>query len=334
MAEMDNSIFRAELMGRRDRLQSAMQTMSDAARLQHLLEEVDEALDRIEKGTFGLCEACHDPIEPERLMADPLIRFCLGDLTPEQRNALQDDLELATQIQSALLPKRDVSVHGWEAHYHYQPARVVSGDYCDLIPVQHNGSGSLLFLAGDVSGKGVAASLLMSNLHAIFRSVYTPGMPLQELVSRANRVFCENTISSFYATLLCGLAHTSGEIEICNAGHLPPIILQDDGVTTLSATSLPLGLFCEGQFSTCRMQLKPGSSIVIYTDGLTEARNATDEEYGPQRLLALLKTCGGLPPKDIARCCLTELTKFLSGSPMTDDLTVMVLRRSCESAQA
>jgi sigma-B regulation protein RsbU (phosphoserine phosphatase) len=310
MAEMDNSIFRAELMGRRDRLQSAMQTIPDAARLQHLLQEVDEALHKIEHGTFGLCEACHDPIEPERLMADPLVRFCLGDLTPEQRSAFQEDLDL-----------------------HYQPARVVSGDYCDLIPVQHNG-GSLLFLAGDVSGKGVAASLLMSNLHAIFRSVYTPGMPLEQLVSRANRVFCENTISSFYATLLCGLAHASGEIEVCNAGHLPPIILQDDGITTLSATGLPLGLFCEGQFSTCRMQLKPGASIVIYTDGLTEARNPMDEEYGPQRLLSLLRNCGSLPPKDIARCCLTELTKFLSGAPMTDDLTVMVLRRSVEPARA
>ncbi len=332
MAEMDNSIFRAELMGRRDRLQSAMQTVPDAARLQHLLEEVDEALHRIEQGTFGLCEACHDPIEPERLMADPLVRFCLGDLTPDQRSALQQDLELAMEIQSGLLPKRDITASGWEAHYQYQPARVVSGDYCDLIPVQHNGSGSLLFLAGDVSGKGVAASLLMSNLHAIFRSVYTPGMPLQELVSRANRVFCENTISSFYATLLCGLAHASGEIEICNAGHLPPIILQEDGVTTLGATGLPLGLFCEGQFSTCRMYLKPGASIVVYTDGLTEARNPLDEEYGPQRLLELLRTCSKLAPKDVARCCLTELTKFLSGAPMTDDLTVMVLRRSAAQA--
>jgi phosphoserine phosphatase RsbU/P len=333
MAEMDNSIFRSELLGRRDRLQSAMQTLPETTRLRHLLEEVDEALQRIDEGTFGLCEACHDPIEPERLMADPLIRFCLGDLTPEQRSALQDDLKLAVQIQSALLPKRDVSVFGWDAHYHYQPAGVVSGDYCDLIPVQHNG-GSLLFLAGDVSGKGVAASLLMSNLHAIFRSVYTPGMPLEELVSRANRVFCENTISSFYATLLCGLAHTNGELEICNAGHLPPIILQDGGLTTLSATGLPLGLFCEGQFSICRTQLKPGASIVIYTDGLTEARNHMDEEYGPERLLSLLRNCCGSPPKDIARCCLTELTKFLSGAPMTDDLTVMVLQRSVEAARA
>jgi sigma-B regulation protein RsbU (phosphoserine phosphatase) len=332
VAEMD-SIFRSELLGRRGRLQSAMQAMPDAARLQQLLEEVDHALQRIDEGTYGLCEACHEPIETERLMADPLIRFCLGDLTDGQKAALQDDLELAMHIQSALLPKRNITVSGWEAYYHYQPARVVSGDYCDLIPVQHNGGG-LLFLAGDVSGKGVAASLLMSNLHAIFRSVYTPGMPLEELVSRANRVFCENTISSFYATLLCGLAYSSGEIEICNAGHLPPIILEDGGVTTIGASGLPLGLFCDGQFSTCRMQLKPGASIVIYTDGLTEARNGMDEEYGPQRLLALLRKCGGMAPKDVAGCCLTELTKFLSGAPMTDDLTVMVLHRNAESVQA
>lgn len=326
MAEPDN-IFRSQLVQRRHRLETAMQTMPGAQDIERLLQDVDTALERIEHGTYGLCDTCHDPIEPERLMADPLMRYCLDHLNESQRRALQQDLELAVQIQSALLPSRNLKTAGWEAYFHYRPAGPVSGDYCDLIPVKNDGGG-LLFLAGDVSGKGVAASLLMSNLHAIFRSLYSPGMSLVDLVKRANHVFCENTLSSFYATLLCGLAHPSGEIEICNAGHLAPVIVKRGEVTTLGATGMPLGLFCDAEFGVCRTQLKQGESIVVYTDGLTEACNRDEDEYGRERLLQLLAECNELSPQHVADRCVQEVMKFVAGESLADDVTVMVLQRT------
>lgn len=326
MAETDN-IFRSQLFERRHRLETAMQTTPGAQDLERLLHDVDDALDRIEHGTYGLCETCHESIEPERLMADPLMCYCLAHLTDSQRRALQQDLDLAVQIQSALLPSRNVKAAGWEAYFHYRPAGPVSGDYCDLIPVKNDGGG-LLFLAGDVSGKGVAASLLMSNLHAIFRSLYSADMSLLDLVKRANHVFCENTLSSFYATLLCGLAHPSGEIEMCNAGHLPPVILKRGEVTALGATGMPLGLFCDAEFGVCHARLDRGESIVVYTDGLTEARNVADDEYGRERLLRLLAECNELSPQHVADRCVQEVMKFVAGQSLADDVTVMVLQRT------
>src|SRR6185369_2759205 len=112
-------------------------------------------------GTYGYCEVCKDPIEADRLLADPILRFCIDHLTPAQQHDLQEDLKLAARIQKGLLPQA-ISFDGWEVCYHYEPAGVVSGDYCDLIPSQ---SGDLYFVVGDVSGKGVPASMLMAHLH-------------------------------------------------------------------------------------------------------------------------------------------------------------------------
>lgn len=326
MAEAEHSVFRSQLLKRRDRLQTAVRSgVPNSAEIQHLLNEVDGALERMHQGTYGLCETCHDAIEPERLMADPLTCYCLDHLDEAQRRALQRDLELAVQIQFALLPNRDLKVPGWDVFYHYQPAGPVSGDYCDLIPVKNDGGG-LLFLAGDVSGKGVAASLLMSNLHAIFRSLYSTGMPVSELITRANRIFCESTLSPFYATLLCGLAKPSGEVDLCNAGHCPPLVLHGNDVTTIESTGLPVGLFSDAQYSVCSTRLNPGDLVVAYTDGLTEARNGNDEEYGKERLLSNLSACSLMAPKEVGRRCVEDLAKFMAGQSLADDLTLIVLR--------
>ena len=327
MASLPNEMFRSQLLKRRDKLEAAHSVMPEADELDRLLEQVDAALDRIDSGTYGLCESCHESIEAERLMADPLMRYCLDHLTGPQRDALQRDLDLASEIQGRLLPRRDIRRDGWEAYFHYQPAGPVSGDYCDLIPIENDGGG-LLFLAGDVSGKGVAASLLMSNLHAIFRSLYSPGVPLTELVARANHVFCENTLSGFYATLLCACANAAGKVEIVNAGHVPPLLAHNGEITTLASTGLPLGLFCDAHYSVCKLQMGPGDVLVFYTDGLTEARNPADEEYGAHRLLASLKDCHRLGAQEVANKCVGDLNSFLSGARMLDDLTLMVVRRA------
>ncbi len=125
-----------------------------------LLREVDSALERMAKGSYGLCEECHETIEQDRLLADPLVRYCLDHLTESQRAALQHDLDLASQVQRNLLPQVNLQAGGWDTSYYYAPLGPVSGDYCDLIP----SDGQLFFVLGDVSGKGVAASMLISSL--------------------------------------------------------------------------------------------------------------------------------------------------------------------------
>ncbi len=164
------------------------------------MASVDDALARMENGTFGICEQCHDTIEADRLLCDPLVRFCLDHLSNDEQRALEKDLALAAGIQKALLPSQDWAVDGWRACYHYQPANIVSGDYCDLIETQDG----FLFLVGDVSGKGVAASMLMSHLHATFRSLAGQNLPLQNMVEHANRLFAESTAAGQFATMVVG----------------------------------------------------------------------------------------------------------------------------------
>lgn len=316
MAAVETLIIKSQLLDRRGLLESARTAHPHADHLARLLDEVDAALERMDQGVYGLCEVCRDPVESERLLADPLMRFCLAHLTAQQQQALEQDLDMAARIQTTLLPSREVRTGGWEACYHYQPLGPVSGDYCDLIP---SAGGGLLFIAGDVSGKGVASSLLMSHLHAIFRSLLSVGMPIGALLERANRVFCESTLPSFYATLVCGHAHANGDVEICNAGHCPPVLVRRGEVSTIEAA---------GQYPASRVQLEPGDCLVLYTDGLTEARDKSDAEYTAERLAGVLRGAHGLAPQRVTDKCLADLEAFLGGASRSDDLTLMVIQRA------
>lgn len=325
MATVIDSAMRGQLLERRHRLEAATAEADDAAQFQRLLEEVDAALARMDEATYGLCEVCHDPVEADRLLADPLVCVCLGCLSPRQRRALEEDLELAAQIQAGLLPCREFRHDGWQVSYHYEAASLVSGDYCDFVTAE---DGSLYFMLGDVAGKGVAASLLMSQLHAMFRVLTPLGLPVNQLVERASRLFCESTLPTHYATLVVGRADAAGEVEICNAGHLPPILMRDGRARLIEATGLPVGIFCNEQFTSEKFRAEAGDTLFLFTDGLSESRDPEAAEYGSDRLRSLLCRNHSLAPADLIGACLRDLAEFSAGAPKHDDLTVLALRRS------
>jgi phosphoserine phosphatase RsbU/P len=318
-------LLREQLIDRRQKLESATSAFHRPAELSRLLHEVDAALHRMDTGVFGLCEVCHDPVEPERLLADPLVRVCLGDLTPREQRALEEDLELAAKIQNGLLPPSSQRIDGWEVAYHYQPAGAVSGDYCDLIKGE---DGSFHFVLGDVSGKGVAASMLMAHLHAMFRTLISVNLPLEQMVERASRVFCESTLPTQYATLVYGRANTNGEVQICNAGHLPPLLVQQGTVTRLNATGLPIGVFCSESFSCTSFQMHQGDSLFLYTDGFSEGSDSSGQEFGIDRLSSLLLEKADEPPHTLLDLSLGELKTFAHGRAPFDDLTLMAIQRA------
>lgn len=318
-------LLREQLIDRRHKLEIAAGSFSEATYISHLLAEVDEALQRMEVGTYGLCDFCHDPVETERLIANPLTRLCIDHLTPKEQRALEDDLELAGRIQTGLLPPPSQKIDGWEIAYHYQPAGIVSGDYCDLIG---SADQSLLFVLGDVSGKGVAASMLMAHLQAMFRTLISISLPLEEILERASRVFCESTLPTHYATLVCGKANTTGGIEICNAGHLPPLLLQQGAVKSIEATGLPVGIFGNEHFSVDRFQMEKGDTLFLYTDGLSETLDGAGSEYGVARLRELLTANHGLSPKELITTCVREVDAFRIRNSVTDDLTLMAIQRA------
>lgn len=314
--------LRDQLEERRRRLETALSYTPQDASLAALLDEVDSALDRHATGTFGLCESCHLSVERDRLLADPLVRFCLDHLTELERAAFQRDLDLAAELQRRLLPPVDLIAAGWETSYHYAPLGPVSGDYCDLFPFDSQ----LFFVLGDVSGKGVAASMRMTQLHALFRSLLSMELSPAEVISRVNRFLCDSSLAGQYATLVCGLAQSNGTVEIFNAGHLPVIASRGDELLLVESTGLPLGMFHDASFPSAQLQLEEGDLLFLYTDGLSEARR-DDGEYGVDRVMDLVGRQFTPTAAGLVSASLADVREFAGASPGLDDVTLLAIQR-------
>ncbi len=325
MTHLNISEIKDQLLERKDRLLTTVKRFGEADNLINLLQQVDAALERMDHGTYGICVVCHGQIEPDRLNVDPLITVCLDDLSVSQQKMLEQDLFLASKIQHGLLPKNNITAAGWEISYSYLPAGPVSGDYCDIIEYK-DGTPSVLFLLGDVSGKGVAASLLMSHMRAMFHSLVSLDLTISSLVEKANRLFCESAILSHYATLVCGKTNLEGEVVICSAGHNPPLIIKKNEIIKIESTGVPIGLFCNSIYDSKSLILDNDDILFLYSDGLTESL-ADDFEYGEERLIKTVSSLRNSSPKELIDGVLEDLNLFLSGNSRMDDLTIMALKR-------
>jgi len=321
-----NSVFRQRLNERKKKLEVALALIDGDGDLEfaNLLGDVDAALAKLDNGTFGRCEACEGYVETDRLLADPLVRVCISELSDTQRQSLEDDLELASTIQRGLLPRMSLGHASWKADFVYEPLGPVSGDYCDVIPAGDD----LYFILGDVSGKGMAASLLMSSLHAIFHTLVPLKLELSELMSRANHLLVESSLSNQFVTLICGKANGRGELEIVNAGHLPPILIKNGMKGELNFAGLPLGMFVETHFTSSKVKLNPGDSLLLFTDGVTETMNEAGTEFGARGLFDAINGDGFTEPSALIRKCLAGVSEHRGDAERTDDLTVLALTYS------
>ncbi len=316
------SQIREQLVVRRQSLEAAL-THHETAQMLHLLQDVDHALSKLETGNFGVCQNCHESIEVDRIMANPLVTFCLGCLTPNQQRALESDLELAARMQSGLLPLESARLEGWETAYHFRPARIVSGDYCDLIA---DGKGGLYFILADVAGKGVGAAMLTASLRAVFRALIPTAECVGLLLERANRLFCESAMSGQYATLIFGHITPAGGLQLTNAGHLPVLVARNSDVEVLESTDLPFGLFCDQQFTVQQSTLQPGDTLLLYTDGICEAQNAAGEEFGLQPLRELIREQKTHEPCEVVNQCRALLDGFRGDGERLDDETMLAIQ--------
>lgn len=317
---------RDELVERRERLASLAVTVRES-QLVELLRQVDSALERLDGGTWGRCQACLGSVESDRLAADPLLTICLGCLSESERRALERDLETAARVQAALLPPRQLAHDGWEVALLWEPLGPVSGDHYDLLRPNREDD-PLHVVVGDVAGKGVAASLLQSHLHALLRALAAPELPLAALLARANRLLCEVTLPAMYATLLAARLHRDGRVELASAGHPRPLLADRRGVRPVEGAGLPLGLFCEAGYATRDLRLAPGDTLLFYTDGWTEAATERQGEYGIGRAAAALRRVRDRPLAELLAVCRSGMEEFLNGEPRSDDLTLLALRRT------
>lgn len=324
--------FRPELLDRREKLLAIARSRPQDGALARLLSEVDAALGRLESGTFGHCETCHDEIEPERLVTDPLTRFCLDHLSREEQRALEEDLDTAARIQKSHLPQLETEVAGWDIAFAFEPAGPVGGDCCDVLT--HEGSEEVTFLLGDVSGKGIPAAMLASSLQATVRSLAVPGVGVGSLVEKANRVFRSASFSRSFATLVCGRVSTDGSVEVCNAGHCPPLLSASGCIREIAPTGLPVGTFLSSSYGSHELCLEEDDYLVAFTDGLTEARDASGAEYGSDRLATVLSSLERPSARAVVAACLADLHAHTGGGARGDDLSLLVIRRSAGGSPA
>ena len=221
-----------------------------------------------------------------------------------------------------MLPAADLIIAGWEIAHYYQPAGVVSGDYCDVI----RENGHLYFIMADVSGKGVAAAMLASNLRAVFRSLIPLGLGVEEFMLRANRLFRESALPSQYATTVFGRTSSQGGLELLNVGHPPVLLAGKDKISRFESTCRPLGMFSDDTLCVSRAQMSPGDTLVLYTDGISEAANHRDEEYGIDAVMKLVRENRQRGPNKLVQAVKQNLAAFRGGAERADDETLLAIQ--------
>lgn len=248
-------------------------------------------------------------------------------LEAEERRRLEEELALARRIQMALLPSQLPQAAGWDLHGTNFPSRVVSGDYYEV--VERAEGRELVLMIADVSGKGVAAALLTASLQALSAGPVEDGLPPDEICVRLSRLLYRRTPPEKFATaLLAVLEPATGRLRYTNAGHNPGLIVRAGGeVEELGPTGIPLGLLPNAPYRAAETTLGPGDLLVLYTDGIAEAVNPDDEEYGLERIRQVCARHRGERCTGLAAALEKDLEAFVRGVPFADDRTIVLARR-------
>ncbi len=245
-----------------------------------------------------------------------------------ERERLNRDLKIAEQVQKRFLPQVVPSVPGYEFFAHYQPTYQVGGDYYDFVPL---GTDRVALAVGDVSGKGVAAALMMAKFSGDTRSSILTESGPATTAARLNNLLCAAGIEDKFITLgLCVLDFSSRKLTLTSAGHTPVIVRRADGRAEevgQDVSGLPLGIMEDSEYQQTDIQLDPGDVVVVYSDGVTDARSPSDELYDSQTNHRLIKrvaqTSGGAVA--VGKAILQDIREFSAGHAQADDITLLCL---------
>jgi sigma-B regulation protein RsbU (phosphoserine phosphatase) len=240
-----------------------------------------------------------------------------------QLQAEKREREDVEAVQRGFLPKQIPQMAGYEISGAWFPAREVGGDYFDIHAFSEN---KLAMSIADVSGKGMSAALLMSNLQAAFKATASERVPPEELCGKVNRIICDNISRDRFITAFYGLLDgTCNRLVFTNAGHNAPFLARRDGsCLRLGEGGVPLGLFPDWNYERGEVQLAAGDRLVLFTDGVTEVSSADGEEFGEERLATVLLENRHLSAGELQERILAEVAKF-SGGQFEDDATLVVV---------
>ena len=239
---------------------------------------------------------------------------------------IREEMKTAFKIQTGLLPKETPVLNGYELAGKSIPAKDVGGDYFDFIKLD---DGRIAACLGDVSGKGMPAALLMSNLQATFRGQDLANHPPCEIMSRSNELLFRSTDPDKFATFFFGILDTEKhEFHYCNAGHnYPFLIKENDCSKRLELSGLLLGALEGSKYSDGIVKLEPGNLLLVFSDGISEARNPAEAEFGEEILPDLILKHTHETAMEIIDHIMDAADRFAEGSSQMDDMTIVIIKR-------
>jgi sigma-B regulation protein RsbU (phosphoserine phosphatase) len=248
-----------------------------------------------------------------------------------EQERMERELELATEIQQRFQPSAPPTVPGYEFQGISFSCYEIGGDYYDFIP---RDDGKMVVALGDVSGKGTAAALLMSSVHASIHAQTTAKRTLEETVHSTNQYLVDNTPSNRFVTMFVAeLDPASGTLKYINAGHNTPIVARADGsVEQLDSGGLPLGLMGFAEYESATITLAQGDAIIVYSDGVSEANNLNEDEFGMDRLKDVIRANIDRPASGIRDKIESALSDFTGTAPANDDITLVIVKRAVGAA--
>ena len=237
----------------------------------------------------------------------------------------KDELTAGRSVQSALTPEKTHSIPGWEIWLYTNSANDVGGDLVDIIQLNDNKHGITI---ADVSGKGLGAALLMAKLQTIIRAFAPDYFSISKLGEKINNSFFKDILPNSFASMVYFLiSEESNSIEILNAGHLPPLLYQNDEVVELSKGNVALGLANNSKYKTEKLKFKNDDILIAFSDGLTEARNLEGKFYGTEVVKNLLKYHHKLSPEEMGNKIVAHVNMFIGEAKVHDDLSIVIFRK-------
>ena len=292
------------------------------------LHVIETSLEKIDDHTLGVCVVCHGYVDAQLLEMDYTAAVCLDHYSEDERRRLESELELSQIVQRALLPQRMPQIRGVELAAFSRPSEIIGGDYFDFFQFRDGTHGLVI---ADVSGHGVSAGMLMSSLQMAIRTMAPETDSPAEVLERINRFYIHNIhFTTFVTVFLARFDPVTRTLTYVNAGHNPPAVRRrvNADIIWLKPTAPAIGLAEDFHARMESIGFLEGDSLLLYTDGVTEVMNISNEEFGQKRLAELVQQHAERPASDLLQAVLQALSVFGNNRPLVDDVTMVALKIS------
>jgi phosphoserine phosphatase RsbU/P len=301
---------------------------NDENSVEQHLQVIETSLEKIEDNTLGICVVCHGHVDSSLLEMDYTAMVCLDHYSDEERRRLESELELSQVVQRALLPQQVPSIRGVELAAFSRPSEIIGGDYFDFFEFRDGTHGLVI---ADVSGHGVSAAMLMSSLQTAIRTMAPDTDSPAEILERINRFYIHNIhFTTFVTIFLARFDPATLTLTYVNAGHNPPAVRRraNSSITWLKPTAPAIGLAEVFQARMETIGFSRGDSLLLYTDGVTEVLNFSNEEFGQERLAELVQQHADRSAPDLLQAVRQAVSVFGGDRPLVDDVTMVALKIS------